>query len=63
MELFKIKTEDEKRGVWLNEREYLDVMNILYERNQKLYKKFKSDYEFLTNKKFNEEWIRKKKLS
>lgn len=60
--MFKLKTEDEKKGVWINEKEFLDIMNILYERNKKLYNKLKSDYEFLTNNKFNEEWIRKKKI-
>jgi len=58
---FKIVTKDDKRGVWLNERDYIDMMLIFYERNKGLYNKFKKDYEFLTQEEFKEEWIRRKK--
>ena len=54
---FKIINEKTNLGVWLSEREYLNLIKICRTRNHELYNKLVTDYEYLTNSKFDLELI------
>lgn len=51
---FKLITEDEKLGVWIEEIDLLKIIKILKYRNKPLYKSIVKKYENLTEKKFSE---------
>ncbi len=54
---FKLISQNESLGVWIYERQFLQIIKISYDRNKKLFKKLVSDYEYLTGVKFELEMI------
>jgi len=58
MNKFKLLTENEKVGVWIDEINLLKVIKILKYRNKPLYKYFVKKYEDLTEKKLNDDSIK-----
>lgn len=60
---YKILTEDEKRGNWIDRSEFIDLMRMAYHRNRQIYGWLKGIYEYLENEKFDESLIDKNKKS
>ncbi len=58
MNKFKLITEDEKVGVWIDEIALLKAIKHLKYKNKALYNYFIEQYEKLTEKKFSEESIK-----
>lgn len=57
---YKLKTSDEKRGVWIDEEDFVSIIRILEKRSARLCNKMIENYEYLENKKFdNKKGIRK----
>ena len=54
---FKLITEDEKVGVWIDEILLLKTIKTLETRNSKLYNVWVKKYENLTEKKYNKEIV------
>jgi hypothetical protein len=50
---YKLKTSDEKRGVWIDEEKLVAIIRILERRNSTLFKEMVENYEYLENKKFD----------
>ena len=58
---YKILTEDEKKGDWLDRADLMELMKICYHRNLKMYKLLKSMYEYLEDEKFDESRLNRNK--
>lgn len=59
---YKLISEDERKGVWINEIELLDIIKVCYNRNKGLYIKLVADYEYLEGKTFDPSLIGVKKV-
>lgn len=58
MNRFKLLTQNEKVGVWIDEINLLKVIKILKYRNKPLYLYYKKKYEDLTEKKLEDESLK-----
>jgi hypothetical protein len=58
MDKFKLLTNDEKVGVWIDEVNILKVIKILKYRNKPLFLYYKEKYEKLTEKKLTDESLK-----
>jgi len=58
MSKYKLITEDTRKGVWITEIDLIKLIKLCHIRNNKMYLKLVEHYEFLENKKFDEELLR-----
>lgn len=60
MEEFKLINEKLNHGVWVDEADILNLIKICDRRNHFYYNKLIEWYEHLTNKKFDEKYLKRK---
>lgn len=51
---YKIMTKNDKKGVWLSELDFIDLLKLSKYRNKKIFNKIKGWWEHLNNEKLDE---------